>query len=130
MTLYALYLVLSVQSHSLFRRDGDDIVYELPLNVAQATLGDEVVIPTLEGDTTLKVPAGTQTGRVFKLKGKGLASVRGHGIGDEEVKVVVETPTHLSEKQKELLEQFAQISGEKVNPLSHSFMEKVKGLFS
>ncbi len=124
-----LYVALSVTPHEIFLRQGDNIVCEVPVSFVQAALGAEIEIPTLTGTTALKIPAGTQAGKVFRLKGKGLASLRGHGIGDEEVRIVVETPTHLSDKQKELLKQFAAMGGEKVNPLSYSFIEKVKHLF-
>ena len=87
-------------------------------------------MPTLAGTALLKIPAGTQNGKIFKLKGKGVPSLRGGALGDEEIKVVVETPMHLSEKQKELLKQFAELSGEKVHPLSSGFMAKAKHLFS
>jgi len=124
-----LYVDIYVKPHELFVRQGDNIVCEVPVSFVQAALGGEIEVPTLTGTTPLKVPAGTQTGRIFKLKGKGLASLKGHGIGDEEVKIFVETPAHLSDKQKELLKQFAALSGEKVNPVSSSFMEKIQKLF-
>ena len=110
-------------------RQGNNIICEAPVSFVQAALGAEIEVPTLVGTTALKIPAGTQTGRVFKLKGKGLPSLQGHGIGDEEIKILVETPAHLSDKQKELLKQFAELSGEKVNPVTSSFSEKIKKLF-
>ena len=113
----------------IFKRKENNISCEVPVSFVQAALGAEIEVPTLEGTTMLKVPAGTQTGKVFRIKGNGIASLRGHGVGDEEVKVIIETPTHLSDKQKELLAQFATLSGEKVNPLSKSFTDKVKKLF-
>ena len=125
-----LYVDLSVATHEIFTRQGDNILCEVPVGFVQAVLGAEVEVPTLAGTTALKIPAGTQSGRIFKLKGKGIQSLRGGGIGDEEVRIVVETPTHLSEKQKELLNQFAALSGEKINPISSSFSEKVKKLFN
>jgi molecular chaperone DnaJ len=124
-----LFIEIIVKPHEIFKRQGDDILCEVPIGFTQAALGCEIEVPTLVGKTTLKIPAGTQTGKIFKLKGKGIASVHGHGVGDEEIKILVETPTRLSEKQKELLKQFADISGEKVNPLSSSFFEKAKKLF-
>lgn len=125
-----LYVDIHVTPHELFSRDGENISCDVPVSFTQAALGCEIEIPTLAGKTTLKIPAGSQNGKVFKLKGKGIASLRGHGIGDQEVRLIVETPTHLSEKQKELLRQFAESAGEKVNPQTHSFMEKAKKLFS
>ena len=124
-----LYVDIHVRPHEFFTRKGDDLLCEVPVSFVQAALGAEIDVPTLTGTTILKIPAGTQTGRVFKLKGKGLASLRDHGIGDEEIRVLVETPAHLNEQQKELLKQFAALSGEKVNPLSMTFAEKVKNLF-
>ena len=124
-----LYVDIYVKPHDFFTRHGVNILCEVPVHFVQAALGAEIEVPTLTGTTALKIPAGTQTGKVFRLKGKGIASLRDGGIGDEEVKVVVETPTHLSDKQKELLKQFAEFGGEKVNPISASFLQKVKELF-
>lgn len=112
-----LYIDMHVHPHEIFRREGDNLVCEVPISFVQASLGAEIEVPTLAGNAPLKIPAGTQSGKVFRLKGKGLASLKGAGLGDEEIHVVVETPTHLSENQKELLRQFAELSGEKVNPL-------------
>ena len=125
-----LYVDIYVKPHDFFTRHGSNILCEVPIHFVQAALGAEIEVPTLTGTMALKIPAGTQTGKVFRLKGKGLASLRDGGIGDEEVKVVVETPTHLSDKQKEILREFAAIGGEKANPLSASFMEKVKKIFT
>ncbi len=123
-----LYVDIHVDEHEIFKRSGSDILCDVPISFAQAALGAEIKVPTLEGPTELKVPAGTQTGKVFRLKGKGIHSIKGDGRGDEHVRVVVETPTALSSKQKELLQQFAEISGEKAHPISHSFMKKMKDL--
>ena len=125
-----LYIDLTVAAHEIFTRQGDNILCEVPVSFVQAALGAEIEVPTLAGTTSLKIPPGTQGGRTFKLKGKGIQSLRGGGLGDEEVRIVIETPTHLSEKQKELLSQFAALSGEKINPISSSFAEKVKKLFN
>ncbi len=125
-----LYVDVTVSPHEFFARRGNDILCVAPIHFVQAALGAEIEVPTLTGTATLKIPAGTQTGRAFKLKGKGIASVRGDGIGDEEVKIVVETPTHLSDKQKEILKQFAALGGEKTNPISNSFVQKLRQLFS
>lgn len=123
-----LYVDIFVEAHEIFKRSGTDILCEVPISFAQAALGADLEVPTLEGTEVLKVPAGTQTGKTFKLKGKGIASVKGDGRGDEHVRVVVETPTHLTAKQKELLTQFAAASGDKAHPMSHSFMKKMKDL--
>ena len=125
-----LYVDIHVKSHEFFKRDGNNISCEVPISFAQAALGDEIQIPTLTGSHALKIPAGTQTGKLFRLKGKGVSSLRGDGIGDQEVIVIVETPAHLSDKQKELLREFASLAGEKANPITASFMEKAKKLFS
>jgi molecular chaperone DnaJ len=104
-----LYIDLSVRPHNLFHRDGVDILCELPINFAQATLGDEVEVPSLDGKASLRIPPGTQNGRVFRLKGKGVPQLNGRGKGDQLVKVVVVTPQHLDGKQRRLFEELAKI---------------------
>lgn len=94
-----LYVVFHVRTHEFFERDGDDIYCEMPLTFAQAALGDEVEVPTLHGKVKLKIPAGTQTGTKFRLKGKGVANVRGYGQGDQHIHVRVVTPTKISENK-------------------------------
>jgi len=123
-----LYVVLHVREHPLFLREGTDIVCEVPVSFAQAALGAEIEVPTLEGTTRVKVPAGTQSGHVSRLKGRGIAELNGYGRGDELIRIVVETPRKLSPRQRELLEEFARLSGEEVHPLSKSFLEKVKSM--
>lgn len=124
-----LYVVLHVRAHSLFQRQGNDILCEVPMGFPQAALGTELDVPTPHGKVSMKVPAGTQSGRVFRLKGKGVQDVRGYGKGDTLVRVVIETPKKLSAKQRELLAEFARISGEEVHPLSKGFIDKVKEMF-
>jgi len=102
-----LYVTLSVRKHKLFKRDGIDILYELPINFAQAALGDNIEIPTLDGDTTLKIPAGCQTGKVFRLRDKGVPHLRSHSRGDQLVRVHVVTPQSLDSKQKKLFRELA-----------------------
>ncbi|MBP3966174.1 molecular chaperone DnaJ [Paenibacillus lignilyticus] len=102
-----LYIVIRVKPHDFFERENDDIYCEVPLTFAQAALGDEIEIPTLTEKVKLKIPAGTQTGTYFRLKGKGVPRLRGYGQGDQHVKVTVVTPTALNEEQKELLRQFS-----------------------
>jgi molecular chaperone DnaJ len=102
-----LYVVVYVRSHELFERHGDDIVTNATINIAQAALGGEIEVPTLDSRATLKIPPGTQTGTIFRLKGKGLARMRGFGHGDELVRVVVMVPKKLTSKQKTLLMQLA-----------------------
>jgi molecular chaperone DnaJ len=101
-----LYIVIHVKPHKIFQRDQNDIYTEVPLSFSQACLGDEILVPTLSGETKIKIPSGTQTNTVFRLKDKGIPSLRGYGTGDEHVKVIVQVPTKLSKKQKELLKEF------------------------
>ncbi len=102
-----LYITISVKEHEYFSRSGEDIIYRLPINFAQAALGDEIEVPTLEGKTMLKIPAGTQTGKIFRMKGKGITHLRGSGRGDELVTVDVVTPHSLSEEQRRLFQELA-----------------------
>ncbi len=106
-----LYLNLSIKEHELFQRDGDNILYQLPINFAQAALGAEIDVPTLYGNTKLKIPAGSQTGRVFQLKNKGIPHLHGRGQGDQLVKLVVVTPESLTRKQRRLFEELAKDLG-------------------
>lgn len=95
-----MYVVVQIRPHDFFIREGDHIFCELPLTITQAALGDEVEVPTVHGKVKLKVPAGTQTGKTFRLKGKGAPNVRGRGQGDQHIKVKVMTPTQLTDRQK------------------------------
>jgi len=125
-----LYVVLHVRPHEIFQRDGDDLLCEVPIQFVQAALGAEIEVPTLTGKARIRVPAGTQPNTVFRLKGKGVKSLQGYGHGDLHVRVTVEVPTHLDAQQKEKLQQFAELCDEKVSPISRSFFEKAKKLFS
>jgi molecular chaperone DnaJ len=107
-----LYVVVSVAPHQFFTRDGDDVLYELPVNFAQAALGMEVEVPTLYGESRLKVPAGSQNGKVFKLKDKGIPHLRGGGRGDELVVLRVVTPESLTKEQRRLFEELEKSLGE------------------
>ncbi len=122
-----LYVVIQVKPHPLFIRDGLDIICEVPISFAQAALGAEIDVPTLEGKVKMKIPLGTQSGKIFRLKGKGVKDVQGYHHGDQHVRVVLETPTHLTSRQKELLKEFATLGGE--NPLAEGFLDKVKQIF-
>jgi molecular chaperone DnaJ len=102
-----LYVGLSVRLHSFFRRDGSDILYELPINFAQAALGDEVKVPSLDGRLDLKIPAGTQNGKIFRFKGKGIPHIDGKGRGDLLVKAAITTPQHLDKNQRRIFEELA-----------------------
>jgi molecular chaperone DnaJ len=123
-----LYVVVQVREHPVFRREDTEVLCEMPVSFTQAALGTMIDVPTLDGPVKLKVPAGTQTGKVFRLKGKGIPALQGGGRGDQHVRVFVETPTHLSKEQRELLERFAAISGEETNPQAKTFWEKVGDL--
>ena len=125
-----LFVVLRVQEHPFFVRDGADVICDVPVSFAQAALGTEIDVPTLQGTTKLKIPAGTQSGQLFKLKGEGVPDLNGYGRGDEIVRLLVETPRKLSPQQRTLLEEFARISGEEVHPLQKSFLEKVRALLA
>jgi molecular chaperone DnaJ len=107
-----LYITLSVQEHRFFKRDGNDILYELPINFAQAALGDEVEVPILGGKVKLEIPSGTQTGEVFRLKGRGIPYLHRSGQGDQLVKVRVVTPERLDEEQRKLFLELAKSLGE------------------
>lgn len=124
-----LYIVIRVKQHDFFDREGDDIYCEVPLTFAQAALGDEIEIPTLTGKVKLRIPEGTQTATYFRLKGKGVPRIRGYGQGDQHVKVVVVTPSHLSDEQKQLIRDFAGLSGEKTHEKNQSIFEKMKKAF-
>jgi molecular chaperone DnaJ len=122
--------VFHVRPHEFFERDGDDVYCEMPITFVQATLGSEVEVPTLHGKVKLKVPAGTQTGTKFRLRGKGVPNVRGRGTGDQHVIVKIVTPTKLTDKQKQLLEEFADISGDAPQgEQEEGFFAKVKRAF-
>ncbi len=124
-----LFIVIKVKEHPLFVRDGDDIWCEIPISITTAALGGEIEAPTLKEKMKLKIPPGTQTGKIFRLKGKGIPNVRGYGVGDENVRVIVETPTNLTARQTELLREFESISRkDNNNPIGKGFWEKVKEL--
>lgn len=122
-----LYIIIDIKEHPLFLRKGNDIYYELSITFPQAALGAEVEIPTLEESAQLKIPPGTQPGKAFHVKGKGIPRLGGHGRGDEIVVVSLEVPKHITPRQRELLEEFAQISSEKS---SKTFKDKLKDIFS
>ena len=124
-----LYVVIQTESHPIFVRDNLDIICDVPISFVQAALGAEIDVPTLDGKVKMKIPSGTQSGKVFRMKGKGIKDVQGLQQGDQHVRVIVETPTRLTAKQKELLKDFAELGGEEVNPLSKGFFDKVKELF-
>jgi molecular chaperone DnaJ len=125
-----LYVVIHVREHELFARQGNDVVIEVPVSFPQVALGGEIDVPTLDGKFKLKVPAGTQSGKVMRLKGRGFPDLHGYGRGDELVRIVVETPRRLNSRQRELLEEFARSSGEEVHhPMAKGFVDKLKEMF-
>jgi len=124
-----LYIYIHVKDHAIFERHGYDIVCDTPISFTVASLGGEIEIPTLNGNVTMKIPEGTQSGKIFRLAGKGIKRLKGYGTGDELVRVVVETPSRLNSQQKRILKEFAASCDDKVNPLAKSFMDKAKKIF-
>jgi molecular chaperone DnaJ len=125
-----LYIVLSVKAHELFERQDDDLFCEIPIKFTLATLGGSLEVPTLFGKATVKVPAGTQSGTTFRLRGKGMPSLRQRGAqGDQLVRVQVEVPTKLSSEQEKLLKEFARVSGDADHPTGAGWFEKAKKFF-
>jgi molecular chaperone DnaJ len=124
-----LYVTVIVREHPLFQREDNEVFCEVPISFTQAALGAKIDVPTLDGKVKMTIPAGTQSGKVFRLKGKGIPHLHSQQRGDQHVRVIIETPTELSSKQRELLEKFAELSGEESHPQSKSFFAKVKELF-
>jgi molecular chaperone DnaJ len=128
-----LYVEVRVRPHEIFQRDGDDLHCEVPIRISQAALGDSVRVPTLGGDAEIRIPAETQTGKVFRLRDKGVQSVRSRAPGDLSCKVVVETPVNLTAEQRTLLEKFeSTFVGEgarRHSPKSSTFLDGVKGFW-
>jgi molecular chaperone DnaJ len=123
-----LYVVLAVNRHPLFEREGPDLHCEVPVPFVHAVLGAEIDVPTLEGKVKLRVPEGTQSGKVLRLRGKGLPSLGSATRGDQLVRIFVEVPTKLSDRQRELLQQFAEESGIEASPVTKGFMDKLRDL--
>jgi molecular chaperone DnaJ len=124
-----LYVVITVLEHELFERDGDDLACSVPVKFSIATLGGSIEVPKLKGKTILKIPAGTQGGTIFRLKGEGMPSLRGSGAGDLLVRVDIDVPKKLSEEQREALKAYAQVSGDAVTPVSDTWKNKFKRFF-
>jgi molecular chaperone DnaJ len=124
-----LYVAVSVKRHPLFSRDGVDVVCEMPITFAQAALGSEVEVPTLDGKVKYNIPEGTQTGTVFRLRNKGIPHLRGNGRGDQFVKTIVEVPKKLNEKQKKILREFADASGDDEHDMRRGFFDKMRQTF-
>ena len=128
-----LYVEIRVRPHDIFERDGDDLHCDVPVRISQAALGDTIRVPTLDGEVELRIPAETQTGKVFRLRDKGVKSVRSRKTGDLYCKAVVETPVNLTPEQRELLEKFeATFVGDgarRHSPKASTFLDGVKGFW-
>ena len=124
-----LYVEMRIKPHEIFERDGRNLHCEIPINFADAALGGELEVPTLDGKVKLKIPKETQTGKLFRLRGKGVTPIRGGGAGDLLCRVVVETPVNLTSRQREILEEFQSIQkeeGRHQSPKESSWFEGVK----
>jgi molecular chaperone DnaJ len=124
-----LYVVLFIKPHDIFKRDGDDLICEVPVSFVQATLGAEIEVPTLEGRATIKIPAGTQPATTFRVKGKGVKNLHGYGHGDLHVRILLEVPAHLNAEQKAKLQEFAALCDGKEGPIAQGFFQKAKKFF-
>jgi molecular chaperone DnaJ len=124
-----LHVRIKVIEHPLFVREGADIKVVIPVSFPQVVLGSQVDVPTLEGAVKMKIPPGTQSGKLFRLRGKGIETMGGAGKGDQLVQVVVEVPEHINKRQRKLIEELAAEFGEDVHPQQRSFLDKLRGLF-
>ncbi len=124
-----LYVEISIAQHETFYRHGADIVCEIPITYSQAVLGAEINVPTLNGDISMKVPPATESGKIFRLRGKGIVDLQTGHRGDEHVRVYVYVPKNLTEKQRELIESLAKVEGKPIADGEQSFLDKVKGFF-
>lgn len=124
-----LYIFIHVKEHDFFVRHGDDIICEIPITFAKAALGGEIDIPTLKGKKSIKIPAGTQNGKVFRLKGEGINNPRAYAPGDQLVKIIIEVPTNLTDDQQELLRKFDESLKDKNYKMNKSFIERFKDFF-
>ncbi|MBN1886593.1 MAG: molecular chaperone DnaJ [Thermoflexales bacterium] len=126
-----LYIVLDVKPHEFFRRKGDDVILELPINITQAALGDEILVPTLDGEEKMTLPAGVQSGEVTRLRNKGVPHLRHNGRGDQFVIINVKTPTNLTPQQRQLLAELGKTLGSEIRPQREkSFLDKLKDVFT
>jgi molecular chaperone DnaJ len=124
-----LYVVVHIKEHKIFQRDEDNLYCEVPIAFSVAALGGEVPVPTLEGKAHVKVPAGTQSGQIFKLRGKGVQNVNGRERGDLLARVIVEVPTRLNSEQRQKLQEFADLCGEENAPMRKTFFDRAKEFF-
>jgi molecular chaperone DnaJ len=123
-----LYIVIHIKKHDVFERRGNDINIDVPISFIQATLGDEINVPTLKGEAKLKIPIGTQTSTIFRMGGKGIPHLQGYGNGDQNVKIIVQTPEKLNKKQKDKLKEFGKLCGDSINP-DKTFLKKIRDAF-
>ncbi len=123
-----LYVVIEVRTHNIFERHHNDVITAINISLSKAVLGDEVDVPTLDGRVSMKIPAGTQSGKIFRLKGKGIPDVHSRDIGDELVRVIVDIPGRLTSQQRQLIEEFARLSGENLGS-RENFTDKFKKSF-
>jgi molecular chaperone DnaJ len=124
-----LYVIIHVKEHEVFQREEDNLFAELPIRFTTAALGGEVSAPTLEGKATIKIPPGTQSGTVFKVRGKGAPTLSSSQRGDLLIRVLVEVPSRLNSEQRKKLEEFAELCGDENTPIHKGFFEKAKGFF-
>ena len=125
-----MHVVVHIEEHPVFQRRGDDLICEVPIALTQAVLGAEIEVPIIGGKARLDVPPGTQSGKVFALRGRGVPHLRGRGAGDLLVKVIVQIPTDLTDKEESLIRELARIRNEEVAPPEKSFLKRVKDAFS
>jgi len=125
-----LYVFIHVKPHDIFKREGNDIICKLPIDYPTAALGGEVEVPTVTGKTKIKIPAGSQNGKILRLKGKGMPSLRGGPRGDQLVTIEIEVPKHLSKEQKELLKKYRDLTNASNHPGIEAFFKKAKNFFS
>ncbi len=124
-----LYVVINILPHEFFTRDEFDVICEVPITFSQAALGADIEVPTLEGKVQVKIPAGSQSHKILRLKNKGLARLGSYGRGDQLIRIIVEVPAKLTAEQKEILRRFDEIGAESAHPMHHKFFEKVKNFF-
>ena len=124
-----LYIVIHAGEHPIFKRQGNDVLCEVPISFAEAALGAEIEVPALDGSVKVRIPQGTPSGKIFRVRNKGVQDVRKRERGDQLVQVIIEVPASLNARQKEILAEFAKASGEETHPARGSFFKKVKNLF-
>ena len=125
-----LYLFININSHEIFKRSEENLFYEFPISVTDAALGTTLEVPTIDGGKAkVKIPSGTQSGKRFRLKGKGMPLMRGSGYGDLYIQIITEVPISLTSEQKELLEKFRILENNKSNPTIKKFFEKAKSFW-